>query len=118
MYWQRDWFEGRLRNVIERHQPALGYTTSLWFTARHAVPLFDHDGWLASMQAFWATLHPGEKRLADHVARLGDRLPSSFGHSVRRVLGATADPAGHGLLQAIDELCDTVEETVRRTAPA
>jgi hypothetical protein len=177
MFWDRDWFEGQLRDVIERHQPSLGYTTSLWFTARHAVPLFDREGWLAKMRAFSVTpypeelrtaiivwnrpllritrssyrhqielairrddpvsvnhrvaallasaldivfasmraLHPGEKRQLAHIARLGDRIPPSFGDSVRKMLGTTADPVEHGLLGAIDELCDAVDEIVRQT---
>ena len=64
MYWDRDWFEDQLRDVIERHQPSLGYTTSLWFTARYARPLFDRDGWLARMQALAATPYSEELRRA------------------------------------------------------
>ncbi len=178
MYWERDWFEGRLRDVIERHQPSLGYTTSFWFTARHALPLFDRDGWLADMQALAATPypeelraaiiawnrpllrstrssyrhqielaigrndpvsvnhriaallasafdivfaimrepHPGEKRLLDHVVRLGPPVPEEFVPLVRRLLAASADPVGRGVLSATDELCDVVDEVVCRTA--
>lgn len=179
MYWDRDWFEGRLRDVIERHQPSLGYSTSLWFTARRAVPLFDRDGWLASMQALSATPypeelraaiiawnlpllrttrssyrhqielaigrddpvsvnhrvaallasvfdivfasmrepHPGEKRLLDHVARLGQPVPEELVPLVRRLLAASTDPVGRGVLSATDELWDVVDEVVCRTAP-
>lgn len=178
MFWNRDWFEDQLRDVIERHRPSLGYTTSIAFTARHAAPLFDRDGWLARMQTLSASpypeelraaiiawnlpllrttrssyrhqielaiargdpvsvnhrvaallasafdivfasarsLHPGEKRQLAHVAWLGDRVPESFGDSVRQVLDAIADPAGDRLLDAIDALCGAVEETVRATA--
>ncbi len=179
MYWDQKWFEGQLRDVIERHQPSLGYTTSLWFTARHARPLFDRDGWFAGIQALAASPypeelresivgwnrpllrstrssyrhqielaiarddpvsvnhriaallasvfdivfasmrapHPGEKRLLDHVARLGTPVPDEFAPLVRRVLAATGDPAVRQVLTALDELCDVVDEIVRRTDP-
>ncbi len=61
--------------------------------------------------------HPGEKRLLDHVARLGDPVPDGFGPLIRRVLAATSDPVDRGLVPAIDELCDVVDEIVRRTDP-
>jgi len=36
---------------------------------------------------------------------------------IRRVLAATSDPVDRGLVPAIDELCDVVDEIVRRTDP-
>jgi len=175
MYWDCVWFERQLRDVIEQHQPSLGYTTSVWFTARQGAPLFDRDGWLAGIQELASNsypeelrqaiiawnqpllrttrssyrhqvelaiarndpvsvnhrvtallasvfdivfasarlLHPGEKRLLDHVDRLGAPVPPRFGHLVRQLLDASADPASRGLLDAIDDLCDAVDEVVR-----
>lgn len=60
MYWERGWFEEQLRAVIEDHRPALGYTTALWFTMRHATSLFDRDGWLAGMQDDATRPYPDE----------------------------------------------------------
>lgn len=62
MYWDRRWFEGVIRDVIERHRPSLGYTTAFWYTLRHADPLFDRDGWLASMQGLAASPYPDQLR--------------------------------------------------------
>ena len=58
VFFGREWFEHQLRDVIERHRPALGYTTAFWHTARHAEPLLDRAGWLASMQDLAATPYP------------------------------------------------------------
>jgi len=40
-----------LADVLVRHRPALGYTTSTAFNVATAVPLFDRDGWYAGLQA-------------------------------------------------------------------
>ena len=58
MFWERQWFEERIRDVIELHMPSLGYTTSFWYTLRHAIPLFDRGGWLAEMRQLAATPYP------------------------------------------------------------
>lgn len=50
MYWQRDDFERDLRGVIEGHRPSLGYSTSFWYTVRHATPLYDRDGCFVQLQ--------------------------------------------------------------------
>lgn len=64
MYWDRHWFERQIADVIERHRPSLGYSTSFWFTLRHAVRLFDRTGWLATLQAHAATPYPDKLRRA------------------------------------------------------
>jgi predicted nucleotidyltransferase len=61
-YFDRAWFERAIRDVIERHRPALGYTTALWHTLRHARPAFDRDGWLATMRALAVTPYPDALR--------------------------------------------------------
>jgi predicted nucleotidyltransferase len=61
-FFDRDWFDMAIRGVIERHRPALGYTTALWHTLRHARPVFDRDGWLATMQELAASPYPDELR--------------------------------------------------------
>ena len=64
IYWDRKWFEREIRDVIERHRPSLGYSTALWHTLRHSVPLFDRDGWLASLRQLATTPYPDELRRA------------------------------------------------------
>jgi hypothetical protein len=64
MYWQRDDFERQLRDVIERHQPSLGYSTSFWYTVRHSVPLYDRNGWFVDLQALAARPYPEALREA------------------------------------------------------
>lgn len=61
-FFDRDWFETATRDVIERHRPALGYTTALWHTLRHARPAFDRDGWLGAMRELAATPYPDALR--------------------------------------------------------
>ncbi len=175
-YFEREWFEGVIRDVIERHRPALGYTTAFWHTLRHAHPMFDRDGWLAEMQVLAATpypealrrnivvwnqpvlrdvrssyrhqielalqrddpvsanhrvsallasvfdivfalareLHPGEKRLLAHVARLGSRVPDGFDQRVRALLRAAGNPEGVGVLPAVDALCETIDSMIEQ----
>jgi predicted nucleotidyltransferase len=57
------------------------------------------------------TLHPGEKRLLDHVAGLnqGDDLAS---HILKVVRGSVAAPE-RDLLPAIDALCDALDGVIR-----
>jgi predicted nucleotidyltransferase len=61
-FFDRVWFETAIRDLIERHRPALGYTTALWHTLRHARPAFDRDGWLTAMRALAATPYPDALR--------------------------------------------------------
>lgn len=58
MFWQSAGFEADLRQVIEHHRPALGYTTAFWFTIRNATPLFDRDGWLQGIKLLARTPYP------------------------------------------------------------
>ncbi|HEV2128200.1 MAG TPA: hypothetical protein VGR22_06250 [Thermomicrobiales bacterium] len=175
-YFERDWFEGTIRDVIERHHPELGYTTAFWHTLRHARPMFDRAGWLAEMQTLAATpypealrrnvvawnhpvlrdvrsswrhqielavmrddpvsvnhrvaallasvfdivfaltrtLHPGEKRLLTHVARLGDAVPPGFDAQVRALLCAAGNPEGNDMLAAVDAVCNTVDAMIEQ----
>lgn len=64
MYWRRDDFERQLRDVIQRHRPSLGYSTSFWYTVRHATPLYDRDGWFADLQTLAAGPYPDALREA------------------------------------------------------
>lgn len=171
VYWDTHWIEGVLEGVINRCQPALGYSTSFWHTLRSARVLFDRGGWLGGLKelcerpypedlrrniitnnlavlravipsyahqiekavqrgdlvsvnhrvaallasyfdvifAFNRVLHPGEKRILEHAARLCPRLPENMTDHVTAVLQA----AGQGdarLIEAVNRLVDGVEE--------
>lgn len=57
------------------------------------------------------TLHPGEKRLLDHIARLDHG--AKLAPRIRTTIHAAADPARLDLLGAIDDLCDELDRIVR-----
>ena len=44
------WLEDHLRDLLERYQAQLGYTTAIWHHVLTAEVLFDHDRWFASLQ--------------------------------------------------------------------
>lgn len=175
-FWNPEDFEHGLRQVIEGHQPSLGYSTSFWFTIRNAISLYDLDGWLSRMRdlaetpypeelrraivvfnapllrdvrasyrhqielaverndpvsvnhriaallasvfdivfALTRTLHPGEKRQLTWLAALGDQVPASLEHHIRDVLIVAGDPAGHGIMPAIDALCDEIDRMMSK----
>jgi predicted nucleotidyltransferase len=88
MYWDPGWFSDRVDAVTVRHEPSLGYSTCLWFTARHLRPLADRDGWLAGLQARAAVPYPDELRR--RIVRLNTnvlrRTQSSYRHQLEKAL--------------------------------
>lgn len=64
MYRDRAWIEATLRDVIERHQASVGYTTAHWYTVHNSIPLFDRDGWFRSLQEETRRPYPDELREA------------------------------------------------------
>ena len=88
MYWDPGWLSDRIDAVTVRHEPSLGYTTCLWFTARHLRPLADRDGWLAGLQARAAVAYPEELRR--RIVRLNTnvlrRTQSSYRHQLEKAL--------------------------------
>jgi hypothetical protein len=50
VYWDILWMEEMLDSVLNRHQPALGYTTAFWHTIRSTRILFDRTGWLGRIR--------------------------------------------------------------------
>lgn len=58
VYFDTRWMEDQLQRVIVQHRAALGYTTCLWYTARHSQPLYDPADWLAGLQNLAATEYP------------------------------------------------------------
>lgn len=86
MYRAPAWIEDRLTAVLDRHQPALGYTTCLWFNARHSRALFDPSGWFGRLQATAAQPYPEPLRRAviDHNMPMLRCARSSFLHQLER----------------------------------
>ena len=88
MYWDAGWFSDRIDAVTVRNEASLGYTTCLWFTARHLRPLADRDGWLAGLQARASVPYPEELRR--RIVRLNTdvlrRTQSSYRHQLEKAL--------------------------------
>lgn len=89
IYWKRHWFEQQLRDAIERHRPSLGYSTSLWRTARNSTPLFDRDGWFAGMQELARAPYP--EPLREAIVAFNRPLlrasRSSYRHQIELAIG-------------------------------
>jgi hypothetical protein len=51
IYFGTLWMEEQLDRVLVQHQASLGYTTAFWATIRRSLPLYDRDGWFATLQA-------------------------------------------------------------------
>lgn len=64
MFWDAAWVEDRLAAVLERHEPAVGYTTAHWHTVRHWLPVADPDGWVARARERASVGYPEELRRA------------------------------------------------------
>lgn len=65
VYWDTRWVSDQLDRVLLRHEPSVGYSTCHWRTLRDALPLFDRDGWLATLQARAQVAYP--QGLADAI---------------------------------------------------
>ncbi len=51
MYRSPDWIEGRLDDLLIHHQASVGYSTCLWHNVLASRPLYDRDGWFATLRA-------------------------------------------------------------------
>jgi len=45
------WTESEMARIFDQPVGWLGYTTSVWFNIKIALPLYDRDGWFAGIQA-------------------------------------------------------------------
>jgi predicted nucleotidyltransferase len=80
MYRSPAWIEDQLDRLLDRHQPALGYSTALWHNIRTSLPLFDRDGWFAALQRRAAQPYPEELRRAIVAANLPLLRDRSFSY--------------------------------------
>lgn len=62
------------------------------------------------------TLHPGEKRLLEHIEGL--EHGAHLGPRIRALIRASADPVQGDLLPAIEALCDDLDATIRKAGLA
>ncbi len=58
IYWEMDWIETQLSNVIDHHQASLGYTTCFWRTVKQATLLYDRSSWFSELQERTAKPYP------------------------------------------------------------
>jgi predicted nucleotidyltransferase len=122
---RRPYPEELRRNIIGLNYP---YLRDHPFSYRHqaAKALARHDGvsvnhrvatWLAGyfdiIFALNRVLHPGEKRLLEHVVRECPLLPAGMARAVERLVGP-AGRAGSSLLDTMDALTADLEALLRR----
>jgi hypothetical protein len=50
MYRSPSWIETELTKVLDDYQASLGYTTCFWYNVLTSRPLFDRDGWYATLK--------------------------------------------------------------------
>ena len=60
--------------------------------------------------ALHRTLHPGEKRLLDHLSALDE---DALAARIRALLRAAGDSDGSDVLGAVDAVCDRIDATIR-----
>lgn len=65
VYFDAQWLADELDRVLQRQQPALGYTTCLWHTVCNAQSLYDPNGWFAALQS--AARQPYPERLRHNI---------------------------------------------------
>jgi hypothetical protein len=78
------WIEAQLKQIIDEHAAALGYTTCLWHNVRTSTILFDRDGWFDALQRRCDVSYPDGLRRAivakNHPALRRSR--SSYLHQI------------------------------------
>lgn len=88
IFWNTGWLADQVKRVLVRHEAWIGYTTSFWFTVRHAHPLYDRDGWLAALLAQARQPYP-EPLVRNIIANNYPILrstPSSFLHQIAKAI--------------------------------
>ncbi|MBU0491522.1 MAG: DUF4037 domain-containing protein [Chloroflexi bacterium] len=86
IYWEPAWIESQLNRVWRQHQASLGYSTCLWYTIRHSLPLFDRQGWFQDLQQQSQQPYPEALRqaiIAKNHAVLRRVIPS-YTHQIEK----------------------------------
>jgi predicted nucleotidyltransferase len=89
MYRSPAWIEERLDRVWLRHQASVGYSSCFVYNVLHSQPLYDRNGWFASLQAKAAQPYPEPLRraiIAKNHPILRSML-SSYVHQITLALG-------------------------------
>lgn len=62
VYWSPAWLEDQIDRVLVRFAASVGYSTSFWYTVRHAKSLYDPTGWFGRLKARTDRPYPEELR--------------------------------------------------------
>lgn len=62
MFRKTRWIEEQLERVLERHEASIGYSTCFWHNVLTSNPLFDENGWFATLQTWARQPYPDELR--------------------------------------------------------
>lgn len=88
VYFDVAWMEAQLRQVLDEHQPSLGYTTCLWRTVRFSKIYYDPHGWFDRLQNRCQAEYPEALRrniIALNHPVLRTVIPS-YAHQVEKAL--------------------------------
>ena len=64
VYWSPSWLKDQIDRVLVRFEASVGYSTSFWYTVRHAEALYDPSGWLGQLKVRADRPYPEELRRA------------------------------------------------------
>ncbi len=88
MYWNPEWIESQIDQVLLHHQASLGYTTCFWATIHNSQTLHDPTGWLAHLQQKSACAYPEALRsniIRKNHAVLRKVIPA-YSHQIQKAL--------------------------------
>jgi hypothetical protein len=80
------WIEGKLGDVLDRHQASIGYTTCLWHNVRYSIPLYDKGEWFKRLQRKARSPYPEplvQAIVGKNFPILSERL-SGYGLQIRQ----------------------------------
>lgn len=87
-YWDPAWIEEQIARVLERYEPALGFTTTFWNTILNAEILYDKNGWLSALKIRCSRPYPEELRIQiitrNHAVLRGS--PAAYQNQIEKAL--------------------------------
>ncbi len=81
IYWNKNWIEDQLSNLLDKYQASVGYSTSFWHTIQNSHILYDRTGWFAKFQSRYKIPYPPELKEAiilKNYPLLKDIIPSYY----------------------------------------